>query len=211
MDVPAIRAAAVEDGWREDDASFLDRFWEAVTAFSEQDRRRFLLFATVSDRMPLRGWSAIQLVVRRNGSGDDRLPTAYTCFNTLLLPRFEGNKQTPWLAQLSFFSLAHIHSLSLTLTLPQSMNHSIPSTPTLSLFYEFELICDSFSCDYDTEVLRAFLAVNKNVEPRAIKRCCWAALERGENKDDCSTWKSKETNSVLKPGNVTNFQGYFQR
>lgn len=93
VDVPAIRAAAVEDGWREDDASFLDRFWEAVTAFSEEDRRRFLLFATASDRMPLRGWSAIQLVVRRNGSGDDRLPTAYTCFNTLLLPRYYSQER----------------------------------------------------------------------------------------------------------------------
>ncbi|CAE7245816.1 UBE3A [Symbiodinium necroappetens] len=40
--------------------------------------------------MPVRGWSSLRLLVQKNGAGDDRLPTAYTCFSLLLLPLYSS-------------------------------------------------------------------------------------------------------------------------
>jgi len=90
VDVEAVRGAAVFEAWEVADDPFLRDFWDAVEALEEADRRRFLVFVTASDRMPLRGWGALVLRVQKNGDGDERLPTAFTCFNTLLLPRY-GN------------------------------------------------------------------------------------------------------------------------
>ncbi|CAJ1393567.1 unnamed protein product [Effrenium voratum] len=39
---------------------------------------------------PPEGWHKFDLQVQRNGEGDERLPTAYTCFTLLLLPRYSS-------------------------------------------------------------------------------------------------------------------------
>lgn len=94
VDVAAIRAASVEDGWNgEGDSAYLEGFWEALAALGDADRGRFLLFTTASDRMPLRGWGALRIFVQKNGGGDERLPTSLTCFNTLLLPRYTSTER----------------------------------------------------------------------------------------------------------------------
>ena len=36
--------------------------------------------------MPIKGLSTMTFIITRNGPDSDRLPTAHTCFNHLLLP-----------------------------------------------------------------------------------------------------------------------------
>mmetsp|Transcript_24575 Transcript_24575/g.53204 ORF Transcript_24575/g.53204 Transcript_24575/m.53204 type:complete len:83 (-) Transcript_24575:55-303(-) len=56
--------------------------------FTFEERRALLTFATGSDRTPVGGLGRLDFVVQRNGEDTDRLPTASTCFNTLLLPEY---------------------------------------------------------------------------------------------------------------------------
>jgi ubiquitin-protein ligase E3 A len=93
VDIPAIRRGAAQEGWAGDDElDYLAAFWTCVEGFSESERVQFVVFVTASDRVPLRGWQDLQLTVQKNGVGDDRLPTAHTCFCQLLLPRYSSHE-----------------------------------------------------------------------------------------------------------------------
>lgn len=50
----------------------------------------FPYFPLTSDRAPIEGLSRLRLVISRNGSEDNRLPSAHTCFNHLLLPEYSS-------------------------------------------------------------------------------------------------------------------------
>lgn len=65
-------------------------FWSIVHALPPADQRRLLQFATGSDRVPVGGLSHLRLVIARNGPDCERLPTAHTCFNVLLLPEYSS-------------------------------------------------------------------------------------------------------------------------
>ena len=60
--------------------------WAAVHAMPPDKQRLFLSFTTGSDRAPIRGLGDLRLIVQRAGPDSEALPTASTCFNTLLLP-----------------------------------------------------------------------------------------------------------------------------
>ena len=66
-------------------------FWEVVHGFTEAQKKRLLMFVTGSDRVPIKGLASLQppFVISRNGPASDRLPTAHTCFNHLLLPNYK--------------------------------------------------------------------------------------------------------------------------
>jgi len=68
-------------------------FWEIVHSFTEDEKRKFLKFVTGSDRAPINGLGTIEFVIAKNGEDSDRLMTAHTCFNHLLLPEYT-NKET---------------------------------------------------------------------------------------------------------------------
>jgi hypothetical protein len=70
------------------DAPLARHFWRAAHALDEGDKKRLLAFATGSDRVPVGGLRDVPLRLQRNGDGDARLPTAHTCFNTLMLPEY---------------------------------------------------------------------------------------------------------------------------
>ncbi|XP_063374930.1 ubiquitin-protein ligase E3A [Cydia amplana] len=65
-------------------------FWSIVHSLPLDDKRKLLQFTTGSDRVPVGGLSHLKLVIARNGPDCDRLPTAHTCFNVLLLPEYES-------------------------------------------------------------------------------------------------------------------------
>ncbi|KAJ1478636.1 hypothetical protein T484DRAFT_1629602, partial [Baffinella frigidus] len=46
-----------------------------------------------SDRSPIRGLGSMTFVISRNGPDSDRLPTAHTCFNHLLLPEYTDKEK----------------------------------------------------------------------------------------------------------------------
>ena len=87
VDVAELRRAARYVGWDASHRTVRD-FWAVV-------RRRLLEFVTASDRVPVGGVRNIQFVVQRNGDepGDrGHLPTAYTCYGTLLLPEYRDRE-----------------------------------------------------------------------------------------------------------------------
>jgi len=62
--------------------------WEVVHSLSLEQKKRLLFFTTGCDRAPVGGLGTLQFIVQRSGPDSDRLPTAHTCFNILLLPEF---------------------------------------------------------------------------------------------------------------------------
>lgn len=93
VDIVAIRRKASEIGWSSDaEKAYLEKFWNTVESFSEEQRRKFAVFVSSSARAPLKGWSDFGLHVQKNGTGDERLPTAYTCFHMLLLPMYTSTE-----------------------------------------------------------------------------------------------------------------------
>jgi len=92
VDIPAIRRGSAHEGWAEDEQEYLALFWDVVESFSDQEKIQFIVFVTASCRVPLRGWQDLQMVVQKNGTGDERLPSAHTCFCQLLLPRYTSRE-----------------------------------------------------------------------------------------------------------------------
>ena len=60
---------------------------------SEEDKRKFLLFLTGSDRIPARGMEAVKLTIQRTADATF-LPVAHTCFNLLDLPEYTSKADT---------------------------------------------------------------------------------------------------------------------
>jgi hypothetical protein len=91
VDFGAIRSNTELVDWRHpSDDKYIDEFWQALHSFSNAEQRSFLVFVSACARMPPEGWNSFALKVQKNGSGNDRLPTALTCFNLLLLPRYSA-------------------------------------------------------------------------------------------------------------------------
>ena len=91
IDISELRQCARYVGWDASHRGVKD-FWSVVKRYDEAMKRRLLEFVTASDRLPVGGMSNLQFVVQRNGEeeGDHgHLPTAYTCYGTLLLPEYK--------------------------------------------------------------------------------------------------------------------------
>jgi ubiquitin-protein ligase E3 A len=67
---------------------------QVVHAFNESQKKRLLFFITGSDRVPIKGLAHVTppFVISRNGPHSERLPTAHTCFNHLLLPSYKDKE-----------------------------------------------------------------------------------------------------------------------
>jgi len=68
-------------------------FWEAVHSMTLEDKRKLLQFTTGSDRIPVGGLAKLKLIIAKNGPDSDRLPSAHTCFNVLLLPEYSTKEK----------------------------------------------------------------------------------------------------------------------
>ncbi|CAB3239386.1 unnamed protein product [Arctia plantaginis] len=67
-------------------------FWETFHELSLEDKKKFLLFLTGTDRVPIRGMRDIK--IRIQAVADDRyFPVAHTCFNLLDLPRYKTKER----------------------------------------------------------------------------------------------------------------------
>lgn len=88
LDFEALEAATVyEDGFDENSPA-IKHFWTVLHALSDEDKRKFLFFCTGSDRVPIKGLGSLSFTVSKGGPDSDRLPSAHTCFNHLLLPDY---------------------------------------------------------------------------------------------------------------------------
>lgn len=81
------RGTRYEDGYTEQSPIVHD-FWAVLHEFNEEEKRAFLKFVSGSDRAPIEGLSHLHFVISKNGGDSERLPSAHTCFNHLLLPQY---------------------------------------------------------------------------------------------------------------------------
>ena len=66
----------------------IKRFWKIVHKMSYEQKQLLLKFATGSPRAPVGGLETMFFRVQRAGPDSSQLPTAHTCFNTLMLPDY---------------------------------------------------------------------------------------------------------------------------
>lgn len=93
LDFEALEEAThYEDGFTADSRIIKD-FWEIVHGMSDAEKKKFLFFCTGSDRVPIKGLGQLEFTISRNGPDSDRLPTAHTCFNHLLLPEYSTREK----------------------------------------------------------------------------------------------------------------------
>ncbi|CAE8608457.1 unnamed protein product, partial [Polarella glacialis] len=88
LDFSQLKRNVHYDGFCED-MPYVNAFWQLMLSFDVVQKKRFLSFVTGSDLAPVGGLQELQLVIQRNGGEPtERLPTAHTCFNLLLLPEY---------------------------------------------------------------------------------------------------------------------------
>lgn len=66
----------------------IKHFWSVVNEMEDVDKKKLLEFYTGSDRVPVGGLARLRTKIQRSGPDSERLPTAHTCFNILLLPAY---------------------------------------------------------------------------------------------------------------------------
>jgi ubiquitin-protein ligase E3 A len=85
FDFEALEASTTYDGGFTRNSPIIRWFWEIVHEMTTEQKRQLLSFSTGSDRIPVGGLSKLKFIIAKNGTDSDRLPTAHTCFNVLLL------------------------------------------------------------------------------------------------------------------------------
>ncbi|XP_067858724.1 probable E3 ubiquitin-protein ligase HERC4 isoform X1 [Heptranchias perlo] len=70
------------------DHATIKLFWEVFHELPVEKKKRFLLFLTGSDRIPILGMKSLKFIIQPTGGGDNYLPVAHTCFNLLDLPKY---------------------------------------------------------------------------------------------------------------------------
>lgn len=88
LDFAQLRRNCHYEGYTED-MPYVEELWLLLLALDVPKKKLFLSFVTGSDLAPVGGLQELQLVIQRNGGEPtERLPTAHTCFNLLLLPEY---------------------------------------------------------------------------------------------------------------------------
>jgi E3 ubiquitin-protein ligase HECTD2 len=113
LDVDSLRAVAVYENWRQpqpphplvpgpgDNVPVIIWFWEVFKSASPEQQRKLLTFITGTDRIPAVGATSLILRIVAGGDGwggggreeRERFPVARTCFNMLVLWRYETKEQ----------------------------------------------------------------------------------------------------------------------
>jgi len=82
------------DGGLTKDSRVVRNFWYTMNhEMNLQQKKKLLSFVTGSDRIPIRGLGSLQFIIQGNGPDSNRLPTAYTCYNILLLPNYSTKEK----------------------------------------------------------------------------------------------------------------------
>ncbi|XP_058798265.1 probable E3 ubiquitin-protein ligase HERC4 [Phymastichus coffea] len=83
--------ACYKEGYTKDDPTII-LFWQVFHELSPEQKKKFLLYLTGSDRVPLQGMKAVKITIQP--MTDERfLPVAHTCFNLLDLPRYQTKER----------------------------------------------------------------------------------------------------------------------
>jgi ubiquitin-protein ligase E3 A len=90
LDFEALQKATLYEEPYSATHTTVQQFWSVVHSLSPEDKRKFLAFSTGSDRAPIKGLGSLKFVVSRAGPDSERLLTAHTCFNHVLLPEYSS-------------------------------------------------------------------------------------------------------------------------
>jgi E3 ubiquitin-protein ligase HECTD2 len=113
LDVNSLRAVAQYENWKHfqpphamipnpaETVPVIGWFWELFAAASAEQQRKLLTFITGSDRIPAVGATSLILRIQAGGDGwggggkdeRQRFPVARTCFNMLVLWRYDYREQ----------------------------------------------------------------------------------------------------------------------
>ncbi|CAG0888791.1 unnamed protein product [Darwinula stevensoni] len=88
-DLSELKKVVEYDGFTSSDPDILD-FWEILLSLSTDLQKKFLLFTTGSDRIPVGGISEMTFKISAQRESLDMLPQAHTCFNQLVLPTYKN-------------------------------------------------------------------------------------------------------------------------
>jgi hypothetical protein len=89
LDFKQLERVTVYDGGFTADDPTIKNLWTVIHSYTDELKRKLLLFVTGSAKAPIGGLSNMTLKVQKNGSSDSNsLPQAATCFNILLLPPY---------------------------------------------------------------------------------------------------------------------------
>jgi len=86
------KGATYENGFTKDDPT-IKWLLEIVHDYSLEQKKKLLFFTTGSDRAPIGGLGKMEFIIMKHGDDGDRLPTAHTCFNHLLLPPYSTKEK----------------------------------------------------------------------------------------------------------------------
>eukprot|EP00470_Lotharella_oceanica_P007318 CAMPEP_0170191756 /NCGR_PEP_ID=MMETSP0040_2-20121228/52448_1 /TAXON_ID=641309 /ORGANISM="Lotharella oceanica, Strain CCMP622" /LENGTH=816 /DNA_ID=CAMNT_0010439909 /DNA_START=11 /DNA_END=2461 /DNA_ORIENTATION=- len=88
LDFEALEKKTQYDGGYNKDTPVIKNLWKVLGRFSLEQKKKFLMFCTGSDRAPINGLGDLSFTISKNGPDSERLPTSHTCFNHLLLPEY---------------------------------------------------------------------------------------------------------------------------
>ncbi|GJQ10768.1 hypothetical protein GpartN1_g2559.t1 [Galdieria partita] len=94
LDFDALKQVTVYEGGFNAESQVVKWFWDIVNEMTLEEKLHLLSFVTGSDRAPVGGLGQLRFVVQRAGPDTERLPTAHTCFNVLLLPEYNSKEKT---------------------------------------------------------------------------------------------------------------------
>ncbi|XP_069609566.1 probable E3 ubiquitin-protein ligase HECTD2 isoform X1 [Ranitomeya imitator] len=92
LDMHALQKNTHYDGYQKTDLT-VRYFWDVVLGFPLELQKKFLHFATGSDRVPVGGMVDLNFKISKNETSTNWLPTAHTCFNQLCLPPYKTKKE----------------------------------------------------------------------------------------------------------------------
>eukprot|EP00250_Pteridium_aquilinum_P009615 c18799_g2_i1 orf=632-2554(-) len=93
FDFEALERVTIYHGGYTKDSKIIQWFWELVKDMPLEEKKALLFFTTGNDRAPVGGLGSLQFIIQRNDGETDRLPTAHTCFNILLLPEYKSKEK----------------------------------------------------------------------------------------------------------------------
>ncbi|KAI8521409.1 putative E3 ubiquitin-protein ligase herc4 [Branchiostoma belcheri] len=67
-------------------------FWDVFHHMTLEEKKKFLLFLTGCDKIPILGMKALKIYIQPTMGGDSFLPAAHTCFNLLDLPMYTSRE-----------------------------------------------------------------------------------------------------------------------
>ena len=92
LDFNELKKAARYEEYTKDSET-IKYFWEILLDFNEEEKKKFLSFATGCDRAPIDGLGSLNITISNGGTDINQLPSAHTCFNNLILPDYKNKEK----------------------------------------------------------------------------------------------------------------------